>query len=38
VSEDSLSAQKAEFEAILARLREEVERGEADSLAVPGGR
>jgi SAM-dependent methyltransferase len=30
VSEDSLIAQEAEFEAILARLRDEVERGDGD--------
>jgi SAM-dependent methyltransferase len=36
VSEDSLTAQEAEFEAIVARLRQEVERGEADSHGAPG--
>ena len=30
VSEDSLTAQEAEFETILARLRDEVDRGEGD--------
>jgi SAM-dependent methyltransferase len=38
VSEDSLTAQEAEFEAIVARLHEEVERGEADSHVAPGDR
>jgi SAM-dependent methyltransferase len=38
VSEDSLTAQEAEFEAIVARLRQEVERGEADSHGAPGDR
>jgi SAM-dependent methyltransferase len=38
VSEDSLTAQEAEFEAIVARLRQEVERGEADSHGPPGDR
>jgi SAM-dependent methyltransferase len=38
VSEDSLTAQEAEFEAIVARLRQEVERGEADHEGVPGER
>jgi O-antigen chain-terminating methyltransferase len=38
VSEDSLTAQEAEFEAIVSRLRQEVERGEADSHGFPGGR
>jgi SAM-dependent methyltransferase len=38
VSEDSLTAQEAEFEAIVARLRREVERGEADHEGVPGER
>jgi SAM-dependent methyltransferase len=38
VSEDSLSAQEAEFEAIVARLRHEVERGESDSHGAPGDR
>jgi SAM-dependent methyltransferase len=38
VSEDSLTAQEAEFEAIVARLRQEVERGEADLEGAPGER
>jgi len=38
VSEDSLTAQDAEFESIVARLRQEVERGEADSHGAPGDR
>jgi SAM-dependent methyltransferase len=38
VSEDSLTAQEAEFEAIVARLRQEVERGESDSHGAPGDR
>jgi SAM-dependent methyltransferase len=38
VSEDSLTAQEAEFEAIVARLRQEVERGEADFEGAPGAR
>jgi O-antigen chain-terminating methyltransferase len=38
VSEDSLTAQEAEFEAIVAHLRQEVERGEADSQGPPGDR
>jgi SAM-dependent methyltransferase len=38
VSEDSLTAQEAEFEAIVARLRHEVERGESDSHGAPGDR
>ena len=38
MSEDSLTAQEAEFEEIVARLREEVERGEADSHGAPGDR
>jgi SAM-dependent methyltransferase len=38
VSEDSLTAQEAEFEAIVARLRQEVERGEADFEGAPGER
>jgi SAM-dependent methyltransferase len=38
VSEDSLTAQEAEFEAIMARLHEEVERGEADSHGAHGDR
>jgi SAM-dependent methyltransferase len=38
VSEDSLSAQEAEFEAIVARLQDEVERGEADLEGAPGDR
>ena len=36
--EDSLTAQEAEFEAIVARLRQEVERGEADSYAAAADR
>jgi O-antigen chain-terminating methyltransferase len=38
VSEDSLIAQEAEFEAIVARLREEVERGEGESHGAPSDR
>jgi SAM-dependent methyltransferase len=38
VSEDSLTAQEAEFEAIVARLQDEVERGEADLEGSPGNR
>jgi SAM-dependent methyltransferase len=38
VSEDGLTAQEAEFEAIVARLREEVERGEADHHGAPRDR
>jgi SAM-dependent methyltransferase len=38
VSEDSLTAQEAEFEAIVARLQEEVERGEAGLEGAPGDR
>jgi SAM-dependent methyltransferase len=38
VSEDGLTAEEAEFEAIVARLRKEVERGEADHHGAPGDR
>jgi SAM-dependent methyltransferase len=38
VPEDSLTAQEAEFEAIAGRLREAVERGEADTEGAPGDR
>jgi SAM-dependent methyltransferase len=38
VSEDSLTAREAEFEAIVARLRQEVELGEAESYGEPGDR
>jgi SAM-dependent methyltransferase len=38
VPEDSLTAQEAEFEAIVGRLREAVERGEADTEGAPGDR
>ena len=38
MSEDSLTAQEAEFEAIVARLRQEVERGEAESQGTLGDR
>jgi SAM-dependent methyltransferase len=36
VSEDGLTAEEAEFETILARLREEVDRSEGDAVGVNG--
>jgi O-antigen chain-terminating methyltransferase len=38
VSADNLTAQEAEFEAIMTRLRQEVERGEAESDGAQGDR